>query len=90
MATGKKKTVSISGKKKVLSAPRKSTLIWEKHPVWGKCADYKLGTIYHNQRGYFYTTYTQTYSAKSLADAKKKLDEYTEMRKAEYKRKHGY
>lgn len=56
----------------------KESLIWKKHPDVGEYAVYKLGAIFRNKGKYSYrTSYKYHFNAKSLAEAKRKIDVYT-------------
>ena len=56
-------------------------LIWKKHPDGGEYANYKLGILFRYKGAYSYkTSYNKYYNAESLAQAKKKIDQYTNLR----------
>lgn len=63
------------------------TLVWHNHPHGGQYASYKLGTIfrYHpkGQKGYKYwymLAFNKSFNAKTLAEAKKRISEYSDKR----------
>jgi hypothetical protein len=76
-------------KKTPLISDGKTPLVWRKYPYGGHYAGYKLGAIVRYQGKYTITiTYKQlVLHAKSLKDAKDKIDKYTEARMKELRAK---
>lgn len=63
--------------KKIVKKAAKIT--WKKSPHGGEYGNYKLGTIRRYKGDYSYSTaFDNAYNAKNLADAKKKIDLFTE------------
>lgn len=59
-------------------------LVWKKLPEGGEYAAYKLGTIRRFKGYYSYSTaYNNAFDAKDLAEAKRKIDQFTRKKTGE-------
>ena len=85
MAVPKKKAVQTRVKKPISKDKKPTVLKWQKHHLGGEYSPYKLGSIYRFKGKYMYrTSYNRYYNASSLAEAKKKVDEYSKQKQQEF------